>query len=197
MTQVGASNAREPGSGVRYLVDTRASQFTVQTFASGLVAVIAHSPKIAIREWTGEVMVSSPNLEDSTLKVRIEAASLEVLDELRDSDRKEIHRVMKQDVLETSRFPQVSFDSTDVKAEKVRDDLYKIKVRGRLSLHGVTNEHSFNTQVSMADDSSRAYGEFTVRQSDYDLRIASIAGGTLKLQDDLKFSFYVLARKQA
>lgn len=181
---------------MRYLVDTRASQFTVQAFASGLVAVIAHSPKIAIREWTGEVMVSSPNLENSTLKVRIEAASLEVLDELRDSDRKEIHRVMKQDVLETSRFPQVSFESTDVKAEKVRDDLYKIKVRGRLSLHGVTNEHSFNAQVSMADDSSRAYGEFTVRQSGYDLRIASIAGGTLKLQDDLKFSFYVLARKQ-
>ena len=34
-------------------------------------------------------------------------------------------------------------------------------------------------------------------QSDYGIRVASIAGGTLKLQDELKFSFYVVARKQA
>jgi hypothetical protein len=39
---------------VCYVVDKRASQFTVQAFASGLAAVVAHSPKIAIRDWTGE-----------------------------------------------------------------------------------------------------------------------------------------------
>ena len=126
----------------------------------------------------------------------IKAASLEVLDELRDTDRRELHRVMNQDVLESSRYPDISFESTEVKTEKVKDDLYKIKVRGRLSLHGVSNEHSFTAQVSMAADSARAYGEFSIRQSDYEVRIASIAGGTLKLQDDLKFSFYVLARLQ-
>lgn len=191
-----ASGAAGASSGVRYIVDARASQFTVQAFASGLVAVIAHSPKIAIREWAADIQTGARNLENVVLKVRVAAASLEVLDELRDADRREIHRTMNQEVLETAQYPEVVYESAEVKSEKVRDDLYKLKIRGRLSLHGVTNEHTFTAQVSMAEDSARAYGEFSVRQSDYDIRIASIAGGTLKLQDDLKFSFYVLARKQ-
>ena len=181
---------------VRYVIDTRASQFTVQAFANGLISAVAHSPKIAIRDWTGEVQMGSETLLDMVLKARVKAASLEVLDELRDSDRRELHRVMNQDVLETAKFPEVAFDSLDIQAERARADLYKLKVRGRVNLHGVTNEHSFTAQVSTAEDSARAYGEFFVRQTDYDIRIASIAGGTLKLQDDLKFSFYVLARKQ-
>ncbi len=192
-----ASMASGIGPGVRWVVDTRASQFTVQAFASGLVAVVAHSPKIAIRDWTGEVQMASGKLEGAVLKVSILAASLEVLDELRDADRREIHRVMKQDVLETTQFPEIVYESTEVKSEKVRDDLFKIRVRGRLVLHGMTNEHCFSAQVSMAEDSARAYGEFTLKQSEYEIRIASIAGGTLKLQNELKFSFYILARKQA
>ncbi len=191
-----SSGATGVSSGVRWVVDTRASQFTVQAFASGLVAVIAHSPKIAIRDWTGEVHMATRSLDSMALRINIKASSLEVLDDLRDADRRELHRVMNQEVLETAKFPDVAYESSEVRSEKLRDDLYKIKVRGRLSLHGVTSEHSFSAQVSMADDSARAYGEFSVRQSDYDIRVASIAGGTLKLQDDLKFSFYVLARKQ-
>jgi polyisoprenoid-binding protein YceI len=191
-----ASRATGVNSGVRWVIDTRASQFTVQAFASGLVSVIAHSPKIAIREWNGEVRMTSRSLENTGIKVTIKAAALEVLDELRDADRKELHRVMNQDVLETSRYPDISFESTEVKAEKVRDDLYKVNIRGLLNLHGIANEHSFTAQVSMAEDSARAYGEFSIRQSDHEIRIAAIAGGTLKLQDDLKFSFYVLARLQ-
>jgi len=190
-----ASTASGAGP-VRWVVDTRASQFTVQAFASGLIAVVAHSPKIAIREWTGEILMTGDKLDGSLLKVRIDAAHLEVLDELREADRREIHRVMNQDVLEASQFPEILFESSEVKSEKVRDDLYKLQVRGRLSLHGTISEHSFVSQVSMAQDSARAYGEFSLKQSDYNIRIASIAGGTLKLQDDLKFSFYVLARKQ-
>jgi hypothetical protein len=51
--------------------------------------------------------------------------------------------------------------------------------------------------VAFGIDSFRAYGEFTLLQSDYGIRIASIAGGTLKLQDELKFSFYVVGRKES
>jgi polyisoprenoid-binding protein YceI len=182
---------------IRYVIDTRASQFTVQAFASGLIAAVAHSPKIAIRDWTGTVDVSSGGLENASLQVRVNAASLEVLDELRDDDRREIHRVMKKEVLETERYPEIAYDSTEVLAEKLRDDLYRLNVRGKLSLHGVSNDRDFVAQASLGVDSARAYGAFTLLQSDYNIRIASIAGGTLKLQDELKFSFYVVARKPA
>jgi polyisoprenoid-binding protein YceI len=180
---------------IRYVVDTRASQFTVQAFASGLIAAIAHSPKIAIRDWTGVVQMASIALEGASLKVRVKPASLEVLDELPDADRRELQRVMNREVLETAEFPEIVYDSSELAAEKLKEDLYRLNVRGRLTLHGVTNEQDFVAQASLGVDSARAYGSFTLLQSDYGIRIASIAGGTLKLMDELKFSFYVVARK--
>ncbi len=181
-------------AGTRYMIDTRTSQFTVQAFASGLISAIAHSPKIAIRDWTGTVQMASGSLEGASLKVRVKPASLEVLDELPDADRRELHRVMNKEVLETAEFPGIIYDGT-MAAEKLKEDLYRLNVRGRLNLHGITNDQDFVAQASLGVDSARAYGSFTLLQSDYNIRIASIAGGTLKLLDELKFSFYVVARK--
>jgi polyisoprenoid-binding protein YceI len=189
------SSAASSRSGVRYLVDTRTSQFTVQAFASGLIATIAHSPKIAIRDWTGVVQMASSKLDSASLEVRVTSSSLEVLDELPDRDRRELHRVMYTEVLEIEQFPEVVYDSTEVAAEKLKEDLYRLNVRGRLTLHGISNDQDFVAQASLGVDSVRAHGSFTLLQSDYNIRIASIAGGTLKLQDELKFTFYVVARK--
>jgi polyisoprenoid-binding protein YceI len=181
---------------IRYVIDTKASQFTVQAFASGLISALAHSPKIAIREWSGEITMPSGIAGKGLLRVQVRPASLEVLDELRDSDRRELHRVMNQEVLESARYPEVVYESSEIKTEKLREDLYRVNVSGSLSLHGVSNSHSFTAQAAMGVDTARAYGDFALRQSDYDIKIASIAGGTLKLQDELKFSFYVVARRQ-
>jgi hypothetical protein len=74
--------------------------------------------------------------------------------------------------------------------------LYRVNVEGSPSLHGVTNSHTFFAQVAFGVDSFRAHGEFTLLQTDYEIRVASIASGTLNLQDELKFTFYVVGRKQ-
>jgi len=181
---------------VRYAIDPKASQFTVQAFASGLISAVAHSPKIAIRDWNGSVTFVPDTVTDAKMKVVIKTQSLEVLDELRESDRRELHRVMNDDVLESKRFPEVVFESTLIGAEKQKDSLYRVNVEGRLSLHGLTNHQTFISQVAFGVDSFRAHGEFSLLQTDYGIRVASIAGGTLKLQDELKFRFYVVGRKQ-
>jgi polyisoprenoid-binding protein YceI len=183
------------GASIRYVIDTRASQFTVQAFASGVISALSHSPKIAIREWTGEVQVAA-SATGSSLKVRVKSASLEVLDELKESDRQEIHRVMKIELLETDRFPEIVYESSEVRLEKQKEDLYRASVVGKLNLHGVTSNQEFFSQVALGVDTARAYGNFSLRQSDYNIPIASITGGTLKLHDELKFSFYVVARRQ-
>lgn len=190
------SSAASGRSGVRYSIDTRTSQFTVQAFASGLISAIAHSPKIAIRDWTGVAQMASDQLDNASLEVRVNSSSLEVLDELPDRDRRELHRVMNNEVLETPKFPEIAYDSTEISAEKLKEDLYRLNVSGRLTLHGVSNDLDFVAQGSVGVDSVRAHGSFTLLQSDYNIRIASIAGATLKLQDELKFTFYIVARKE-
>jgi polyisoprenoid-binding protein YceI len=181
----------------QYAIDPKASQFTVQAFASGLISAVAHSPKIAIRGYRAEVSFVPDTLSNATLKVVIRTGSLEVLDDLREADRRELHRVMYDDVLEIKRYPEVVFESSYIGIERLRDNLNRVNVEGKLSLHGVTNGQTFFSQVAFGVDSFRAYGEFSLLQSDYGIRIASIAGGTLKLQDELKFNFYMVGRKQA
>ena len=66
---------------VRYSMDASQSQFTVHAFASGLAAVVAHNPKFAIRDFSGEARFISDTLRDASIQVRIKAASLELMDE--------------------------------------------------------------------------------------------------------------------
>ena len=89
---------------VQYAIDPKASQFTVQAFASGLISAVAHSPKIAIRAWKGK-SVSSRTRSRGDAQSGDPVGSLEVLDDLRESDRRELHRVMYDDVLEIRAFP--------------------------------------------------------------------------------------------
>ena len=185
----------DDGASVRYAIDPRASQFTVQAFASGLISAVAHSPKIAIREWSADVSFEPDTLKNARVNVAIKSNSLEVLDSLRDSDRREIHRVMNNEVLECARFPEVKFESSGIAVDRLKDNLYRVNVGGQLSLHGITNTHMVTAQVALGVDSFRAYGEFTLLQTDYGIRVASIAGGTLKLQDEIKCNFYVIGRK--
>ena len=136
-------------------------------------------------------------LADAKLRVVVKTSTLEVLDELREADRRELHRVMYDEVLEAKKFPEAVFESSTVSGDRLKENLNRVNVEGQLALHGVTNGQSFFSQVAFGVDTFRAYGEFTLLQSDYGIRVASIAGGTLKLQDELKFSFYVVGRKQA
>lgn len=186
----------QPGvSRVQYVIDPKLSQFNVQAFANGMISVVAHSPKIAIREWTAETRFASESLADASLTVKGKTASFEVLDELREDDRKLIHRIMREEVLETSRYPEFAFTSTNVDLQKQKESVFRVAITGRLTLHGITNDHSFFAHVAFGVDSFRAYGDFTILQTHYEIKIASIAGGTLKLQDELKCSFYVVGKK--
>jgi polyisoprenoid-binding protein YceI len=68
-------------------------------------------------------------------------------------------------------------------------------VMGNLTLHNVKRLHSFDAQVVVGEDTLRSYGDFTVKQTDHHIKIASVAGGTLKMKDDVRLSFFVIARK--
>ena len=42
----------------------------------------------------------------------------------------------------------------------------------------------------------RASGEFSVQQTSFNLKLISVAGGGLKLKDELKFTFDIVARRK-
>jgi polyisoprenoid-binding protein YceI len=189
-----ASGISQMSSVVRYAFDAKASQFTVHALAAGVVSVVAHSPKFAIREFAGEASFMPGTMERALMRMRIKTSSLEIMDEVDSRTRREIERTLFQDVLEASVFPEISFESLQITTNKVSENRYRASVTGSLSLHGVTKTHSFESQVVVGPDTLRAIGDFTLKQSHYGISSPSFPGGTLR--DGLKFAFYIVAQRQ-
>jgi polyisoprenoid-binding protein YceI len=181
----------------RYAIDPDMSRFTVRAFASGMLAAMGHSPTLAIRDFTGDAEFAPESPDAAALHIKIKAGSLNLTNNVSDKDRSEIERTMNQEVLETARYPEISFESSKVSASKVGDGQYLINLVGELSLHGVTKSEPVSAQVAIVGDTLRAHGEFSLLQTAYGIKPVSIAGGTLKLKDELKCSFDILARKKA
>jgi polyisoprenoid-binding protein YceI len=181
----------------QYGIDAAKSRFTVQAFASGLLSGLGHNPVIAIRDFAGQLSFAPEELSKSSLEFLVQAESLTVQSDVSDKDRREIEHTMKHNVLESGRFPEIVFASTEVSGTRLGDSLYALKIQGGLSLHGVTRMQSLVAQMIPGDDSLRAYGEFSIRQTDFNIKLVSVAGGALKVKDDLKCSFDIVARKQA
>jgi polyisoprenoid-binding protein YceI len=103
---------------------------------------------------------------------------------------------MRQEVLETSTYPEIVFESSLISANKLSDYGYTVNVTGNLTLHGVTRSETVSAQVTLMVETLRAYGEFSLKQTDYGIKLVSVAGGGLKVKDEVKVSFDITARKQ-
>ena len=181
---------------VRYILDAAASRFTVKAFAGGFLSAFAHNPTVAIREFTGEATVNAGQIESSSLRVSIAAASLQVVGDVPDKDRPEVERTMHDEVLESVRFPEIVYECLRLSANRLSEELYWASLNGDLTLHGVTRPLLVPARITMGSNRLKASGDFTIRQSDYDIKLVSASGGTIKVKDDLKFLFEIVARRQ-
>jgi polyisoprenoid-binding protein YceI len=179
----------------RYVIDSRASRFTVQAFATGLMARMGHNPIIGIRDFSGEMQFNPDKLEAGGFRLVIKSASLSVQNDISDKDLREMERLMNQEVLETAKFPEIVYEATIISVTKMADMLCSATLNGKLTMHGVTRNQTIVVRVALLGSMLRASGDFTLDQTDYNIKLVSVAGGALKLKDELKFSFEMVARR--
>jgi polyisoprenoid-binding protein YceI len=179
----------------RYAIDARGSRVTIRAFASGALSMMGHNPVIAARDVSGEIRFAPQALEVKELRLSIATASLSVQNDMSDKDRREIERVMREDVLETDRYPAIAFEGSKVTVERPSSGPLRAEVDGDLTVHGITRPHRMPVQVFLVGDTLRAQGEFEIRQTDFGITLVSVAGGVLKIKDELQCSFDLLARK--
>jgi polyisoprenoid-binding protein YceI len=180
---------------VTYRVDSGQSKFIVRALVGGLLSSFGHNHTIGIREFTGEASLTPDAIAPASLHLTIKADSLTVLDKVSASDKQEIETKMRNQVLETGQFANITFKSTNISANKTGEGQYDIQIWGDLTLHGVTKSIWFKGQMSVGGNSLRAKGEFALRQSEFKIKPVSAAGGTIKVKDELKFSFEIVAVK--
>ena len=177
----------------RYRIDAAQSRFTVRAFAGGLLSALAHDHNIAIRDIGGEVNFTYGTVEPASLRITIKADSLAVTDKIKESDREKIESTMRNEVLEVAKHPEITFKSNSVNATKTGDGQYQARISGDLTLHGVTRPLTIGAQLEFGDKTLRAKGAFTLKQSSFEIKPVSVAGGTIKVKDELKFTFAIVA----
>lgn len=182
---------------VHHVIDANESRLVVQAFATGLLSAFAHSPRIAVREIDGTVDLAggATGLAGAKMHLRIQADSLEVIEEMSGKDREEIHRRMREEVFDVESFPEIVYQCSKVTASGV-GDRYWVGLQGELSLRGITRPVPVSAKVSLNGNSLRASGECTLRQSDFKIPLVTAAAGTIRMKDEVKCTFDIVARRQ-
>jgi polyisoprenoid-binding protein YceI len=168
----------------------------VRAFATGLLAAFGHSPTITIPGFEGEISLNAADVEKSSLRLVIQSASLSVIDDIREKDRQEIDHTMQEQVLESDAFPEIVYECSRLSASKIGEGEYWIALDGDLTLRGIKRHQVVPARLYLNGERLRAVGDFTVRQSDYEIKPVSAVGGAVKLKDELKLAFDISARKQ-
>jgi polyisoprenoid-binding protein YceI len=179
-----------------YLIDGRASRFTVQAFAAGLLSAMGHNPSVAIRDVSGSVNFDPEKLQADSFQLLIRASSLNVQDDISPKDCREMERLMNEEVLESVKFPEIRYEAAPISVNRISEMLYGANLDGQLTLHGVIRLQPITARVTLIGSMLRASGEFALKQTDYGIKLVSVVGGALKLKDELKFSFEIVARRQ-
>ena len=179
----------------RYVVDPKLSRFTVQAFSGGMLSVLGHDPTFVARDFDGEVSFDPDAPNEATLAMTMRAASLELIDDVSDRDRETILRTMHDDVLESAKYPEIAYRCPKASTRGPDAAKREVLLDGDLTLHGVTRHQPISAKLSATGPTLRAVGEFTVRQSDYGIKQVRIAGSMLKVKDELRCSFDIVARR--
>ncbi len=177
-----------------YKIDSGQSRFMVKAFAGGFLSALAHDHNIAIREFSGEAQFTFGTVEPASLQLKVRSGSLAVTDKVSASDRQKIEATMRDEVLEVSKHPEIVFMSTSVSAAKTGEGQYQARIAGDLTLRGVTRPLTITAQLEFGDSVLRARGGFSLKQSSFGIKPVSIAGGTIIVKDELKFTFEIVAR---
>jgi polyisoprenoid-binding protein YceI len=179
-----------------YRLDSSASRFTVRAFVGGVLSALGHSPTLAIRHFSGDIVFSPASPKDATLKMEVRSDSLEVTGNIRSTDRREMQQTMNREILQVAQYPAIAFQSAGTSVDTLGDGRYKVALNGILTLRGVSRNLPVTAQVMTSGDLLlRASGEFSILQSEYGIPQVTVAGGALRLKDELRFAFDIVARK--
>ena len=167
------------------LIDVDRSTLTVSVYKSGLFSAFADNHVIRAPIATGQVT------DDRKLgaEVAVHAADLMVLDpSLPVEKRAEIAvRMHGTEVLDTAKYPEIVFASTDL----VADGADRWQMTGVLTLHGVSR----SVMGSVVLQNGHYRGTLSIRQRDFGIQPISIAGGTVKVKDEVRIDFDIVTRK--
>jgi polyisoprenoid-binding protein YceI len=178
----------------RYRLDAGRSQFMVRAFAGGPLFFKGHDHFIKVGNFDGEAELTPGALSPASLSLRVRADSLEETRDVFTAQQKQIiNKELREIVLETAKYPEIIFKSTDIAVRALSGGQFEAKVGGDLTLHGVTRQVVIPATVTLSGSDLRARGEFTIDRGDYNVKATSAVHGLVRVRGKLKFTFDIVA----
>jgi hypothetical protein len=166
-------------------IDAAKSVITIHAGRSGLFSAFGHDHVVRAPIAEGSIEESGPK---PSVEFRVESRQLKVLDpDAKPEERAEIQRDMQgPKVLDSEKYPEIRFHSTAI--ERTGDNEWKVS--GQLTLHGQTRP----VQATVTGGSGRYRGTAKFKQTQFGITPVAVAGGTVKVKDELRIEFEIAAK---
>ena len=185
-----------PPQTLTYNLDASQSKFMAHANRSGPLWFKGHSHHLAASDFSGQVQLTPETITPASLLLVVKAASLhETGADFTEPQKQIIDKELKDIVLHPDQFPDITFQSTNVTAKRLGGGRYDVKLNGNLTLHGVTNPITIPATVTLNGSTLRAVGEFSIDRDDYKVKATSAFHGMVRVDDDIKFEFDILGRR--
>src|SRR5438270_7492180 len=161
-------------------IDTSRSKNTCHVDKTGLFTFAGDKHEISAPLTSGTV-----DEKAGTVEFTIDSRKLQVLDpQLEEKKRAEVQKTMLGPaVLDIAKYPEIRFHST--KATPAGSSAWD--VTGELTLHGQTHPVS----VPVKKEHGLYIGSAKLKQTDFGISPVAVAGGTVKVKDEIKLDFQV------
>ncbi len=166
-------------------IDPVNSRITIHAYKTGMFSFAGHDHVIEAPIASGQVDES-----EKTVTLVIETKNLRVLDpDESEKNRAEIQQTMLSNkVLDSEQYPEISFRSNSYR----QGGNDSADLAGKLSLHGVVRLIT----LRIAKQGGRWIGSTRLKQTDFGMKPVSVAGGTVKVKDEVKIEFEIAVKQQ-
>ena len=180
----------------RYTLDASKSTFMVRAFSGGLLWFKGHDHFVAVRDFSGEVRLTPDTILPASLQMTVKTNSLvETRDVFTEPQKQIINKELREIVLETEKYPEMTFRSTNITGKMNPGGVFDAKIEGDLTLHGVTRRIVMPAEVTLVGNDLRSKGEFTLDRGDFKVKATSAFHGMVRVRDKLKFTFALVAHR--
>ncbi|HMF89655.1 MAG TPA: YceI family protein [Candidatus Angelobacter sp.] len=158
------------------------SVITIHVHKSGLFSGFGHNHTV-----TAPVTRGTIDPQGLAVQIVVLAQEMKVVDpEVSDKDRAQIQTDMfGPKVLDAAKFPEIKFVSMRIEPMSAA----RYHVTGKLELHGVSRELAFE----VTGGTERYRGQTKLKQTDFGIQPVSVAGGTIKVKDEIELEFDIRA----
>jgi polyisoprenoid-binding protein YceI len=164
-------------------IDVERSTMTIHVYRTGVFSFAGDDHEIHAPIAAGNIDVGTRRVEFT-----VNANKLKVLDPKLSADKRSQvqSKMLSAEVLDPERYPDIRFRSTSVQ-QKGQDAL---AVTGNLTLHGETRQ----VTVNVTGKEPHYLGKAMLKQTDFGMKPVTVAGGTVKVKDEVEIEFDILLR---